>query len=149
MVHFFDEEKKTYVRNLEDKKLDMSILGTVVPFGMFTAKEKNVLNTVEKINMTLRTFTGGYIRYEGDTYMGGYNPWPIATLWMALYNLELGNDKEAIENFKFVLNSVSENGFLGEQVNNEIMKPCWIMGLTWSHAMFIIVLEALMKEKLL
>ena len=149
LVHFFDEEKKTYVRNQDDRKLDMSILGAVVPFGMFTAKEKNVLNTVEKINMTLRTFTGGYIRYEGDTYMGGYNPWPISTLWMALYNLEVGNDKEAIENFKFVLNSISENGFLGEQVNNEIMRPCWIIGLTWSHAMFIIVLEALMKKKLL
>ena len=149
LVHFFDEEKRTYVRNKDDRKLDISMLGTVVPFKMFTAKEKNVLNTVEKINMTLRTFTGGYVRYEEDTYMGGYNPWPIATCWMALYNLEAGNEKEALENFKFVLNSVSENGYLGEQVNNDIMKPCWIIGLTWSHAMFLIVLEELMKRKLL
>ena len=112
-------------------------------------KEKNVINTVEKINMTLRTFTGGYVRYEGDTYMGGYNPWPIATCWMALYNLEAGNEKEAIENFKFVINSVSDNGLLGEQVNNDTMKPCWILGLTWSHAMFIIVLEELLNRNLL
>ena len=149
LVEFYNDEKKTYVRNNDDKKLDISLLGAVVPFKMFTAKEKKVLNTVEKINMTLRTFTGGYIRYEGDTYMGGYNPWPIATCWMALYNLEAGDDKEAIENFKFVINTVSDNGLLGEQVNNDIMKPCWIFGLTWSHAMFIIVLEELLNRKLL
>ena len=149
LVEFYNEEKKTYVRNNDDKKLDISLLGTVVPFKMFTAKEKNVLNTVEKINMTLRTFTGGYVRYEGDTYMGGYNPWPIATCWMALYNLASGNEKEALENFKFVINTTSDNGFLGEQVNNDIMKPCWIFGLTWSHAMFIIVLEELINRKLL
>jgi GH15 family glucan-1,4-alpha-glucosidase len=81
--------------------------------------------------------------------MGGYNPWPIATCWMALYNLEAGDEKEAIENFKFVINTVSDNGLLGEQVNNDIMKPCWIFGLTWSHAMFIIVLEELLNRKLL
>ena len=149
LVEFYNDEKKTYVRNNDDKKLDISLLGAVVPFKMFTAKEKKVLNTVEKINMTLRTFTGGYIRYEGDTYMGGYNPWPIATCWMALYNLEAGDEKEAIENFKFVINTVSDNGLLGEQVNNDIMKPCWIFGLTWSHAMFIIVLEELLNRKLL
>ena len=149
LKEFYDDEKKTYIRNRDDKKIDISVLGTVYPFKMFTAKEKNVINTVEKINMTLRTFTGGYIRYEGDTYMGGYNPWPIATCWMALYNLEAGNEKEAIENFKFVINSVSDNGLLGEQVNNDTMKPCWILGLTWSHAMFIIVLEELLNRNLL
>ena len=149
LVEFYDNDKKTYVRNKDDRKLDISILGAIVPFKMFTAKEKNVLNTVEKINMTLRNFTGGFVRCECDTYMGGYNPWPIATCWMALYNLEAGNEKEAIENFKFVVNSISDNGLLGEQVNNDTMKPCWIIGLTWSHAMFLIVLEELLKRKLL
>ena len=146
---FYSENKKSYVRNVVDEKIDISTLGTVTPFKMFTPKEKNIENTVERINMTLRTYTGGYIRYENDTYMGGYNPWPIATLWMACYYLEAGDNKRALENFAFVTNSASEHGLLGEQVNNDAMKPAWVIGLTWSHAMYIIVLEKLVEKGLI
>ncbi len=146
---FFDEEKKTFVRNPEDRKMDISILGAITPFEMFKPSEKNVENTIERMNMTLRTYTGGYVRYEQDGYMGGYHPWPIANLWMACYNLEIREDKKALENFEFVTNSCSEHGFLGEQVNNETMQPAWIIGLTWSHAMYIVVLEKLLKKGLI
>ncbi len=146
---FFDDTKKSYVRNVKDKKLDISILGAITPFEMFLPKEKNIQNTIERINMTLRTYTGGYVRYEEDRYMGGYNPWPIANLWMACYNLEMGENKKALENFEFVTNSSSDYGFLGEQVSNESMKPAWVIGLTWSHAMYIIVLEKLKKKGLI
>lgn len=142
---FYDETKKSFVRNAVDKKVDISMLGAVTPFRMFTPKEKNIQNTIERINMTIRTYTGGYIRYEGDSYMGGYNPWPIANLWMACYNLEAGENKKALENFYFVTKSCSDYGFLGEQVNNEIMKPAWVIGLTWSHAMYVTVLQKLKK----
>ncbi len=146
---FYDDNKKAYIRNVDDRKIDISLIGTVTPFNMFTPKEKNIQNTIERINMTLRTYTGGYIRYEQDNYMGGYNPWPIATLWMACYYLETGEYKKAIENFNFVTNSSADTGLLGEQVNNEAMKPAWVVGLTWSHAMYIIVLERLIKKKLI
>jgi len=146
---FYDENKKSYVRNTEDRKIDISLLGSVIPFNMFTSKEKNIQNTVERINMTLRTYTGGYIRYEEDRYMGGYNPWPIANLWMACYYLEIGENKKAVENFNFVAKTASEHGLLGEQVNNNTMKPAWIIGLAWSHAMFVIVLEKLIKKGLI
>jgi len=142
---FYDDEKKSYVRNKDDRKIDISLLGTVTPFCMFTPKEKNIQNTIERINMTIRTYTGGYIRYENDTYMGGFNPWPIANLWMACYNLEAGENKKALENFTFVTTSASDYGLLGEQVNNDARKPAWVIGLTWSHAMYVIVLDKLKK----
>ena len=142
---FYDEEKKSFVRNTVDRKVDISILGAITPFKMFTPKEKNIQNTIERINMTIRTYTGGYVRYEGDRYMGGYNPWPLANLWMACYNLEAGENKKALENFNFVTGSCSDYGLLGEQVNNETMKPAWVIGLTWSHAMYITVLQKLKK----
>ena len=141
---FYDEEKKCFVRNTIDRRLDISILGSVYPFKMITAKEKRMLTTIERMNMTLRTYTGGYIRYEGDNYNGGYNPWVIANLWMANYYLEAGQRKEAKECFDFVVRSASKHGYLGEQVNNETMEPSWIIGLTWSHAMFINVLKRLL-----
>ena len=67
---FFDDEKKTYVRNIDDRKIDSSILGTIIPFKMFDSKDQKVMNTIEKMNMVLRTYTGGYIRYEGDRIYG-------------------------------------------------------------------------------
>lgn len=149
LKNFYDETKKSYVRNLKDRKIDISLLGAIVPFNMFDSNDKNVQNTIERINMTLRTYTGGYIRYEGDGYMGGYNPWPIATLWMAWYYLKVNDLDKALENFAFVTNSASGHGFLGEQVNNDEMKPCWVIGLTWSHAMYIIILQKLIEKGLI
>ena len=146
---FYDDNKKSFVRNTVDRKIDISSLGAIVPFGMVSPKEKIVQNTIERINMTLRTYTGGYIRYENDGYMGGYNPWPIATLWMAWYYLEAGDENRALENFAFVVNSASSHGFLGEQVNNDSMKPNWVIGLTWSHAMFLLILDKLLEKGLL
>ena len=109
-------------------------------------KEKKVLNTIEKINLTLRTYTGGYLRFEKDSYMGGHNPWVIATLWMALYYTQKEEWKKARESFQFVIETMAEHGFLGEQVDNSTKTASWVIGLGWSHAMFIIVLEALAKH---
>lgn len=138
----YDEEKKSYVRNTEDRRMDISLLGAVTPFNVFKPKEKRIKNTVECINMNLRTYTGGYQRYEQDGYMNG-NPWPIANLWMTLYYLESGEKKLAKESFDFVVKTAGKHYFLGEQIDNSTLKPNWVIGLGWSHAMFVIVLEKL------
>ena len=144
--HFYKDNKKSFVRNEEDQKIDISLLGIIYPFGMFNYDEKNVLNTIERINMNIRTYTGGYVRYEGDSYMGGYNPWPIATLWIACYYVIAKNKEKALECFNFVTKSASSLSLFGEQVNNDAMKPSWVIGLTWSHAMYIVTLKKLIEE---
>lgn len=144
--NMYDEEKKSYVRNEDDKKMDISILGSVTPFNVFKPKEKKIRNTIERINLSLRTYTGGYQRFEQDHYMNG-NPWPIANLWMTLYYLETGEKKKAKETFDFVVKTAGKHYLLGEQVDNNTLKPNWIIGLGWSHAMFIIVLEKLYGNK--
>lgn len=136
--NMYDEKTKSLHRNCKDKKTDISMLGVVVPFQLFGAKEKKVINTVEKINLTLRTYTGGYLRCEGDNYREGNDPWPIATLWMAMYYQENGEKKKAQECIDFVINSSNEHGFLAEQIDNSTMSPSWVNGLAWSHAMFIL-----------
>lgn len=142
--NMYDEEKKSYVRNSVDKKMDISLLGAVVPFKVFTPKEKKVQNTIERINLSLRTYTGGLKRFEEDNYMNG-NPWPIANMWMTLYYLESGEKKKAKETFDFVVKTAASHSFLGEQVSNENLKTNWAIGLGWSHAMFILVLEKMLK----
>ena len=140
----YDNNLKSFVRNNKDKKMDISLLGLVTPFNVFTPADKKIKNTIEKINLTIRTYRGGYLRYEGDNYIGG-NPWVIANLWMAEYHIKDKNLEEARKCFEFVINSCSELGFLGEQVDNKSMKPAWVIGLGWSHAMFINVLKKLCK----
>lgn len=140
----YDDTRKSYVRNSEDRRIDISLLGAVYPFNVFSAKEKKVLNTVENINLTIRTYTGGYQRYEYDSYRGGA-PWPISNLWMTLYYLENGEKKKSKETFDFVLKTAGKHSLLGEQIDNNTLKPNWVIGLGWSHAMFIIVLEKLSK----
>ena len=140
--HFYDNEKKCFVRNETDKKMDISLIGLVYPFNIFSPKEKKIENTVERINMTLRTYTGGYLRYEGDNYMGG-NPWIIANLWLAEYYLKAGIKNRARECFDFAIIGSNQHGLLPEQVDNDTMDPAWVIGLGWSHAMFIDVLEKL------
>ena len=143
LENFCDKKQKILYRNLEDKNMDISILGTVYPFNMFSATEKNVLNTIQMINMTLRTYTGGILRFEEDSYVEGKNPWVISTLWMALYYIKAGNKKEAINLLNFICKTASSNGLLAEQVSNNTLEPAWVIGLGWSHAMFVLLLNEL------
>ena len=149
--NFYDENRKCYVRNKKDCKMDISLLGPIIPFKIFNPKDRKIENTIETLEMTLRTYTGGFLRYENDTYMANPepNPWAIATLWMAWYYLEVGKNKKALESFSFVTNTVSDNFLLGEQIDNKNLKPAWVIGLTWSHAMYILILDKLLDKGLL
>ena len=138
--NLYNENTKTLKRNTKDELVDISLIGAVVPFEMYNPKEKRIQNTIEKINMTLRTYTGGYLRFEGDHYRGGNSPWSISTLWMAMYYKAIGDNKKVQECINFIVNSCNEHGFLGEQIDNQEMKPNWVIGLAWAHAMFILSL---------
>ena len=143
--NLIDKNTKTLKRNLKDNNMDISVIGAVYPFNVFNPNEKVIKNTVDKINMTLRTHTSGYLRFEYDNYMGGNNPWIITTLWMALYYIKINDLDNAKNCFSFVVNTSLKHGFLAEQVNNEDKNFKWVIGLGWSHAMFIIVLNELLK----
>ena len=135
----YNEKTNTLKRNSNDEITDISVVGSVVPFKLYNPKENRVINTIEKINMTLRTYTGGYLRFEDDHYREGKSPWSIATLWMAMYYKEIGENQKVGECIKFIVNSTNEHGFIGEQIDNQAMRPNWVIGLAWAHAMFIIL----------
>ncbi|NMB34335.1 MAG: glycoside hydrolase [Clostridium sp.] len=136
---------KGYYRDvtLEDWIIDVSLIGVTVPFKVFDAKDTRVRQTVEAIENALTSHpVGGIKRYEHDNYMGG-NPWVLATLWVALYYIEIAEYDKAKEYLMWAVKSRTQLGFLPEQVSKDSGKPCWVIPLTWSHAMFVLVLSGL------
>ena len=143
MENLYNKETKVLKRNTRDDVMDISMLGAITPFRMLDVNQPEVVNTIEKMEMTLQTYTKGYLRFEHDNYMGGNNPWVIATLWKMLYDIKK-NDTDKVQNaMEFILNTATEHGFLSEQVDNSAMKANWVIGLAWSHAMFITVLYSI------
>lgn len=147
LENLYDEKQNILKRNTKDSNMDISIMGAVTPFRVFDPNDKIIQNTVQKINLTLRTYTGGYLRFENDGYIGGKNPWVISTMWMYIYYKLIGAKANAEECLNFVIDTATPLGLLAEQVDNEEMKSKWVIGLGWSHAMFILALglEELIK----
>lgn len=136
MDNLYDKQRKVLIRNTNDGLTDISIMGSVIPFEVFSPTEKVIKNTVEHINMTLRTYLGGYLRFQNDSYIGGNIPWIISTAWMGLYYKKIGDKKAADECLQFIVNSATDLGLLAEQANLD-QNERWVIGLGWSHAMFI------------
>lgn len=127
-----------YYRGL-DQTADTSLLGLSVPFGLLPASDERMRRTAELIEAKLTALNvGGLLRYEGDSYIGG-NPWIITTLWLALYHLELGNHAKASDLLDWAVRHRTPLGLLPEQVHKDTGEPAWVVPLTWSHAMFVLV----------
>lgn len=126
-----------------DTTVDISLLGLTIPFNTFDVKDEKIKKLVRDIEERLDGFpSGGYGRYEYDSYIGG-NPWVISTLWLSLYYIEVGDIEKGKELFIWAVKHATNLGFLPEQVDKFSGEPAWVMQLAWSHAMFIIVLDKL------
>lgn len=123
----------------EDWLVDVSLLGLSVPFNMLDVNDERMVGTARLIEQELKCEnTGGIYRYQYDNYMGG-NPWIIATCWLALYEIKRGNRDSGLEYFERVLNWSTEQGLLPEQIDKNTGRPSWVIPLTWSHAMFVLL----------
>ncbi len=129
-----------------DIMVDVSLLGVSVPFEVFDCKDPRVRSTAEAIERHLTVHgVGGLKRYETDNYIGG-NPWVLTTLWMALYHIRTGNYDKAKEYLDWAASHKTYLGLLPEQVNKETGEPAWVVPLTWSHAMYVLVYLELAKK---
>ena len=127
-----------FVRSKNNFDTDISLLGVVTPFSVLNHNDDVVVKTVEKIENDLKLPNGGYLRYKSDNYLGG-NAWIISTLWLSLYYIDSGDKNRARELFDFVTKHQDDKGFLAEQLDRNTLKPAWIVGLSWSHALYVIV----------
>ena len=132
------------IRSLDNEQVDISLLSAVVPYKILEPQNEVVKNTVELIENRLKLNNGGYLRYDGDNYIGG-NAWIISTLWLALYYIEIRDYDRATELFNWVTEHADNLNFLPEQIEKDGHKSAWVLQLSWSHAMYVIVKEKLMK----
>ena len=121
---------------------DVSILSLAVPFGILTFDDPRVVNSAAALKGALwNKVVGGYCRYEGDSYGGG-NPWPLATLWLAIYEGVQGNVSESKRLVDWVATHTTPAGLVPEQVHRETGEPVAAVPLSWSHAMVAIAVAA-------
>lgn len=139
---------KTRYLHHHDATVDTSILALSVPFGVLSPNDPRIVMTAEAVVKHLTSPIGGILRYQDDAYRNG-NPWVICTLWMAWQDLALGQKERACELYNWVLEHRTSLNLLPEQIDRTSGKPCWVIPLAWSHAMFLLVTHAMIEHGLL
>jgi oligosaccharide amylase len=122
-----------------DATLDASLLGLAWPFRAVEPNSPRMVATAAAIEQRLSLRDGGLLRYEGDTYAGG-NAWIVTTLWLGLWYRQIGDSKGFQRCLGYAIERQNHVGLLPEQVARD-GKPAWVVPLTWSHAMFALMLR--------
>ncbi|MDA8236228.1 MAG: glycoside hydrolase family 15 protein [Clostridia bacterium] len=128
-----------------DETVDVSLLGLSVPFGLLDPGDESLRRTVEKIEECLTSPVGGIKRYENDNYIGG-NPWLLTTMWLGLYYCRLGQGQKAKELLMWAAGKHTELFLLPEQADKHTGEPAWVIPLTWSHAMLVLLIWELFEN---
>ncbi len=124
----------------EDPVPDVSLLGMSTPFKLVDPSDPVMVKTARRLVEALWTApAGGMIRYTNDRYRGGRNPWVLCTLWLGIYEAERGNRRLAEQILDWAVARRTGTGLLAEQVDPVTGEAVWVVPLTWSHAMYVLL----------
>jgi len=140
-----------FVKYIGTDEVDASLLWLSTPFRLIEPDEEIMLNTVGIIEKDL--LKDGLYRYKNDTYYGG-GEWILLTAWLAWYYTEINKNDKAHHLLKWIESKADKDGNLPEQININVLNSDfyykWIeekgkpaKTLLWSHAMYIILKNAL------
>lgn len=152
----WDQNTNCFVRSIKvngginkDHIVDVSLLGIAYPFNVLDPKDNRMMSTARIIEERLWSpKIGGIKRYEDDIYRGG-NPWILTTLWLSLYYTLIDEYNKAKKLFEWAVNHATPMGLFPEQIHRNTGEPAWVVPLTWSHAMFVLVLHKFIDKKIL
>jgi GH15 family glucan-1,4-alpha-glucosidase len=113
-------------------------------FGLFPADGEEIKNAVAtaKAVFNYKVDQPGLPRYENDYYnrvspdITG-NWWPITSLWLAQYELEMGNTEATQHILDWIRSLMMPTGVLSEQINPYNESFVSVAPLTWSHAEYL------------
>jgi GH15 family glucan-1,4-alpha-glucosidase len=170
LSQFFRPELDRFARTLNhksdgwdiDSTIDISMAGVYL-FNLLPADHPNVVSTMQAIydRLWVSSPIGGLARYEDDRCLqvtadiGSVpgNPWPVSTLWMAQWYIDVASNTRDLEPasdlIRWTIRNASEAGLLPEQVHPFTGEPMGAMPLSWSHAALVSTLlkyEAKVKD---
>eukprot|EP00727_Mastigamoeba_balamuthi_P007439 m51a1_g3315 hypothetical protein (361) ;mRNA; f:343103-344512 len=138
--------------NVAIDSVDASLMWLLYPFGMFTAQDKRMLNTVSAIESSLAPHFPGVHRYPYDNYYGG-GEWILLSAWLGITYAQVGQQPKACQVLQWIRTQLQNfSGDLPEQlitddaVFNTGSRDDWVSrkgnparNLMWSHAMHVIL----------
>jgi GH15 family glucan-1,4-alpha-glucosidase len=133
--------------------VDSSLIGVSVPYGVLVPDDPIMWATIQAIESELHRPKGGVYRYKADVYYGG-GEWLLLTAWLGWYYATLGKFDQAEALCRWVEGQADEHGDFPEQVSDHLLAPQhyspWLQKwgpvakpLTWSHAMYVILVNAI------
>lgn len=140
-----------------DRTLDTSSFYGPLFFEVFdedNAMIKSALKTVEE-KLQVGAESQGFVRYEGDGYYRMHdaespNPWIVTTLWIAQYYLrratKLTDLKRPLELLEWTVSHAAYSGMLAEQMHPNTRAHLSTAPLMWSHAEYVLTVEAYLKK---
>jgi len=140
-----------------DRTLDTSSFYGLIVFDVFDIDDPKITTSAKTVQKRLQVHSNskGYIRYENDGYYrmrdaDTPNPWVITTLWMAQYLIKratkLSELKEPLELLEWTCSHATTGGVLAEQMHPNTRAHLSTAPLTWSHAEYVLSVEAYLKK---
>lgn len=134
-------------------EVDASLMGAIVPYGLLAPGDPIAQATLAAIERDLHRPGGGVYRYLADTYYGG-GEWVLLAAWLGWAYVQAGERERAIDLLRWVEAQAGTDGCLPEQVPGHALAPAYVAvwegrwgpvarPLLWSHAMYLILCQAL------
>jgi oligosaccharide amylase len=161
----FDTEQKIFVKQVRhidgelvfDRTLDTSSLYGLLYFNVFDVDDKKIISTVKAIEdrLSVKSVSEGFMRYEADGYYrmqdaDSPNPWIITTLWIAQYYImkatKMTDLKRPLEILEWTGSHATVGGVLAEQMHPHTREQLSTAPLVWSHAEFVLAVQAYLKK---
>ena len=130
-----------------NETFDMSSVFGGFMFGLFSVQSpqmKEAINTLEQ-KYSKDGVVLGLPRFDNDDYLrvdsnvtGNY--WPITSLWLSQYYIEMGHIDKAMAILDWVKSHSLATGVLSEQINPINGSMVSVAPLTWSHAEYVATL---------
>ena len=126
-----------------DETIDLSSFFGAYMFGLFPLESDEIKKSFATIKNTfMQDGKLGIPRYENDNYnrnnqSGLGNTWFIASLWIAQYAQETGDNELRRAIINWIHSSVDGSLMLAEQLNPVTSDSISVSPLVWSHAEYI------------
>lgn len=145
---FWDERLGHFVKSTEprDEEVDASSLAISFPFGLIPDSDPRMVKTAQALAASFRFRAGGIGRFPTDNNYGG-NPWVLSTCWLATHYSLSGDEVAARALVDWCSRRATSLGMLPEQVDKESGSVLSAVPLAWSHAMFILASQALVRGR--